>query len=238
MYPRRASAQGERRSWHYCAGMARTTRTSPPVESEPRVRRGYFECRYGQLHVHNAIPWGGGFEEGTPLLCLHDLPGSGRTFTAFLALAGRDRSVYAPDLPGSGESDPPAAAATLADHAAALGDFLESLRLRQVDVLGYGAGVPLALELALERPAQVRRLVLVPLRADAVATPPFSREKAARIAQPVLVLRPREGGGEAAGKLRDLLPSARLADLPGTGPDLFRTAPAAVAEAVRGFLRS
>ena len=26
--------------------------------SEPRVRRGYFECRYGQLHVHNAIPAG------------------------------------------------------------------------------------------------------------------------------------------------------------------------------------
>ena len=45
------------------------------------MRRGYFECRYGQLHVHNAIPPGGGFEEGTALLCLHQSAASGRVFT-------------------------------------------------------------------------------------------------------------------------------------------------------------
>src|ERR1700720_4225514 len=100
-----------------------TTRRDSPA-AEPRVRRGYFECRYGQLHVHHVMPSGGGFEEGTSLLCLHDLAGSARVFARFLALIGTDRSAFAPDLPGCGESDPPPHPATLANYAAAIGDFL------------------------------------------------------------------------------------------------------------------
>jgi pimeloyl-ACP methyl ester carboxylesterase len=139
----------------------RETSTRLTVERQPRVRRGYFECRYGQLHVHNAMPPGGGFEEGTPLVCLHDFSGSGRVFTRFLALAGQDRSVYAPDLPGFGESDPPDARPTIADYAAALGDFFDSLRLRQVALLAVRTGVLLATELALTRTAQVSRVIMV-----------------------------------------------------------------------------
>ncbi len=133
----------------------------PAPAAEARVRRGYFECRCGQLHVHYSIPPGGGFEEATALLCVHDLPGSGRVFARFLALAGLDRSVYAPDLPGFGESDPPTPAAAITDYSEALGDFLDSMRLRHLDVLGQRAGALVATELALARPAQIRRVVLV-----------------------------------------------------------------------------
>jgi pimeloyl-ACP methyl ester carboxylesterase len=139
----------------------KATQTRLPVEEQPRVRRGYFECRYGQLHVHTAMPPGGGFEEGTPLVCLHDFSGSGRVFTRLLTLAGRDRSVYAPDLPGFGESDAPAARPAIADYAAALGDFLDSMRLRQVALLGLRMGALPATELALNRAAQVTRVILV-----------------------------------------------------------------------------
>ena len=148
--------------------MRRETPTPRPP-AEARVRRGYFECRHGQLHVHNSIPPGGGFEEATPLLCLHDWPGSGRVFARFLVLAGRDRSAYAPDLPGFGESDPPGPVPAIADYAAAIGDFLESMQLRQVDVLGQRAGTLIATELAVTRPEQIGRMVMVsaPLLSEA-----------------------------------------------------------------------
>jgi len=141
----------------------------PGVGGVPRIRRGYFECRYGQLHVHNAIPPGGGFEEGTPLLLLHHAPMCGVTFHRVLGPMGRDRSVYAPDLPGCGESDPPPSPPSIADYAAAVGDFLDAMRLRQVDVAGYQSGSLVAAELALTRPQAVRRVacVSVPMASEA-----------------------------------------------------------------------
>jgi len=169
--------------------MPRATQTRLPVAAHARVRRGYFECRYGQLHVHNAMPPGGGFEEGIPLLCLHDLSGSGRVFTRLLAVAGQDRSVYAPDLPGFGESDPPLARPTIADYAGALGDFFDNIRLRRLVVLGLRAGALLATELALARPQQIERVVMVsvPLLGEAerlasasLASAPLGPESALR----------------------------------------------------------
>jgi pimeloyl-ACP methyl ester carboxylesterase len=134
-------------------------KAAPPVA--PRVRRGYFESRYGQLHVHNAIPPGGGFDEGTSLLCLHATPRSGGSLLPLLEVMGMDRSVYAPDLPGFGNSDPPPGRPAIADYASAVADFCTSMRFRQIDVLGYQTGALVAAELALALPTVVRRLVLM-----------------------------------------------------------------------------
>jgi len=156
--------------------MPKASHSRPAAKAQPRLRRGYFECRYGQLHVHNAIPAGGGFEEGTPLLCLHHIPHSGRIFSRFLTVAGARCSVFAPDLPGFGDSDPPPPRAGVAEHAAAVGDFLETMRLRQVDLLGHGFGAAVATELAATQPAHIRRLVLFspPLSPSAAESPPMA----------------------------------------------------------------
>jgi pimeloyl-ACP methyl ester carboxylesterase len=111
--------------------------------------------------MHHAIPSGGGFDEATTLLCFHQSPMSGRVFRRFLPIAGIDRCVYAPDTPGYGESDAPPSAPSIADYAGAMLDFLDSMRFRQVDLLGYHTGSAIAAELAIARPALVRRLVLV-----------------------------------------------------------------------------
>jgi pimeloyl-ACP methyl ester carboxylesterase len=80
-------------------------------------------------------------------------------FNGVLGILGRDRSVYAPDLPGFGESDGPAIQPTIEDYAAAMGDFLDNMRLRHIDVMGCQTGALIAAELAITRPTQVRRVV-------------------------------------------------------------------------------
>jgi pimeloyl-ACP methyl ester carboxylesterase len=130
-----------------------------PKPADVRTRRAYFDCRYGQLHVRTAFPGTGGFDEKVTLFCLHAAGATGRQFSRFLALAATQRSVYAPDLPGCGESDAPATGA--ADAAAAVADLISDLRLRQVDLLGYREGCAVAVDLALARPDLVRRVVLI-----------------------------------------------------------------------------
>jgi pimeloyl-ACP methyl ester carboxylesterase len=125
------------------------------------LRRMYVDCRFGQLHVHTAFPSSGGFDELTPLVCVPPGPLTGRVFARFASDLGNDRSVYAPDLPGCGDSDAPETVPSIADYAAAVGDLLDSLRLRSVDLLGYQSGSLVAAELAIARPEQVRRVLLV-----------------------------------------------------------------------------
>jgi pimeloyl-ACP methyl ester carboxylesterase len=187
----------------------------------PRLRRAYFECRHGQLHVHNAIPVGGGFDELTTLICLHGSAGTGRMFLELSKRLGSSRSVYSPDLPGCGESDAPPGRLTIAGYADAIGDFLDSMRFRQIDLLGRGAGSAVATELAIARPKLVRKVCLLgnPAEAGADAGTQICALKTAGaqwqfdrrqlIQQPILQLEPKlaiESSVEAlAGRLTAFL---------------------------------
>jgi pimeloyl-ACP methyl ester carboxylesterase len=135
-----------------------------------QLRRLYIDCRYGQLHLTTAYPASGGFDEATPLVFLHAESGRGADFNGCAALLGVDRSVYAPDLPGSGASDAPPGRATVAGLAAAIGDLIDQLRLRQVDLVGCGRGALIACELAATRPQDVRRLILAGTQQPVAAT--------------------------------------------------------------------
>jgi pimeloyl-ACP methyl ester carboxylesterase len=124
-----------------------------------RTRRAYFDCKFGQLHVRTAFPTTGGFDEEVTLFCLHPNDGSSRTFGRFVSELADVRSVYAPDLPGFGESDS-SPGRSIADGVTAISDLAHDLRLRQIDLLGVQYGAEVALELAAARPELVRRLVL------------------------------------------------------------------------------
>jgi len=139
-----------------------------------RLARSYFDCRFGQLHVHQAIPPGGGFDEATALLCLPGERGDGRFFHALLGPLGADRSIYAVDLPGHGGSDAPATGAGAEQNALAMADLLDTLHQRRVDLLAHGAGADTALVLAgLRGGALLRCLVL-----SAAAAPTVQRARA------------------------------------------------------------
>src|SRR5580700_5129666 len=129
----------------------------PPVTI--RTRRAYFDCRFGQLHVRTAFPTTGGFDEQVTLICLHAADATSRAFSGLASDLAGVRSVYAPDLPGYGESDS-SPTRSIADAALAIADLAHDLRLRQIDLLGVRYGAEVALALAAARPELVRRLVL------------------------------------------------------------------------------
>src|SRR5271165_2742357 len=138
--------------------MPKIAKPAVPADAPVRMRRVYFDCRFGQLHVRTAFPTTGGFDEQVTLFCLHAAQGSSRTFGRFLPLIADERSVYAPDLPGCGESDPPPTAAGDASSlAGAVADLAGDLRLKQIDILGFRDGCAVAAELARVNPELVRR---------------------------------------------------------------------------------
>lgn len=162
------------------------------------------------------------------MFCLHPSEGSSRTFDRFLPEIADDRSVYAPDLPGCGESD---AAPTMnyALAANAIADLAADLRLRQIDVLGFRFGAGVALELAAAQPDLVRRLVLV-------AVPPI--ERLPLIRQESLVLRVKLGVGDDAQWAKGILSKAKYIDLAEYAADLFEAAPKTLAKQIADFLQA
>lgn len=201
---------------------------SSPATREVRTRRAYFDCRFGQLHVRTAFPTTGGFDEGVTLFCLHPDHESSRTFARFLPEIADDRSVYAPDLPGCGESDP-APAMNYAEAASAVVDLATDLRLRQIDVLGFRFGAGVALELGASRPDLVRRLVLV-------ASPPVDRLPV--IKQESLVLRIKLGIGDDSQWTKGTPSKAKFLDLAEYAADLFDAAPKTLAKQIGAFLKA
>jgi pimeloyl-ACP methyl ester carboxylesterase len=193
-----------------------------------RTRRAYFDCTYGQLHVRTAFPATGGFDEQVTLACLHGAESSSRAFARFLPEMAATRSVYAPDLPGHGESDP-APSDSAASAAVAVQDLAKQLRLRQIDLLGAGFGAATALELAASRPELVRRLVLL-------RVPPMDRVPPVK--QPCLVLRIKIGPADDTEWTRGSLTHARFLDLKDYTADLFDVAPKALAQQIAQFLDS
>jgi pimeloyl-ACP methyl ester carboxylesterase len=227
----------------------------------PRLRRAYFECRYGQLHVHNAIPAGGGFDEQTTLVCLHASSNTGRVFLEVSRILGNTRSIYSPDIPGCGESDGPPKQLSVEGYADAIADFVDSMRFRQIDLLGTHSGAAVAAELAIARPKIVRRVVMVgapaldeterrsyrDLSAPEGMSPGALWARAAVIGwqaesrlpllkQSLLVLRPKDNFWEAGGRVTKLVPAAKVVDLPEHDKRILETQPELVAKHLVGFL--
>jgi len=192
-----------------------------PQPAVVHLRRSYAESRYGQTHIWTAYPSGGGFDERTPIVCLHHAGGSARLFAPILRELGQDRSIYAPDLPGHGTSDAPNGRVAVADLAGSVADFLDSLRLRQVDVFGYQLGAQLAAELAIARPQQVRRLMLW-------GVPTHSGQERVSSLQSPAPLGSREDGSDVADEWRRMIerkaPNASTTSLAEELSDRLRSA--------------
>lgn len=92
------------------------------------------------------------------LLLLHDAPGSGLMVERMMADLARDHFVIAPDLPGSGESDPLDERADLDGYAAAMWRLCDALDVDRATIRAIGFGTSLALEMAAAAPGRCDRL--------------------------------------------------------------------------------
>ncbi len=85
---------------------------------------------------------------GKPLLLLHGLGGSWRSWTPVLDALAAQREVIAVDLPGFGETPPLTGEVSIATLADAVTAFCAEQGLGKVDVVGSSMGARLVLELA------------------------------------------------------------------------------------------
>lgn len=85
---------------------------------------------------------------GRPLVLIHGLGGSWRTWTPVLDLLAAHREVVAVDLPGHGETPPLAGEVSMDTLANAMTAWLDRQGLTGVDVAGNSMGARLVLELA------------------------------------------------------------------------------------------
>jgi len=111
----------------------------------------------GSLRIHQTH---GG--HGAPVVFIHGLGSSGYIEWRFnLERIARHHRVYAPDLPGFGRSAKPRARYSVPYFVRFIERYMEGRGLRSAVVVGASLGGRVALELALERPKLVRKLVLV-----------------------------------------------------------------------------
>jgi pimeloyl-ACP methyl ester carboxylesterase len=97
---------------------------------------------------------------GRPLVLIHGLCDSHRTWLPVAPTLARSRRVLMLDLAGHGESSRPDASYTLDWHANLVGAWLERLGLAEVDLVGHSYGGGVAQWMLLGHRRRVRRLAL------------------------------------------------------------------------------
>jgi pimeloyl-ACP methyl ester carboxylesterase len=100
---------------------------------------------------------------GRPLLLVHGLGSRGEDWANLIPqLINSGNRVYALDLLGYGNSEQPRDARySISQQAAMVEGFLDSQHLQQVDMAGWSMGGWIALQVALQQPQRIRRLVLL-----------------------------------------------------------------------------
>ncbi len=121
-----------------------------------RLHSGFVQV--GRLRIHHTY----GGRGRPPVLLIHGLGSSGYIEWRFNlpALARRHR-IFAPDLPGFGRSEKPRARYGIPYFARTIDRYMDRVGLASAIVVGTSLGGRIALELALEFPRRVSRLVLV-----------------------------------------------------------------------------
>lgn len=124
-----------------------------PVAYESR----HVETRFGSTHVITAGP-----DDAPPLLLIHGFGFSATMWASNIAALAADRRVYAVDIMGDmNQSVPSRAFANRREMAEWLCELLDALGVERTVVVGHSYGGWLSLNLALNAPERVERMVLL-----------------------------------------------------------------------------
>jgi pimeloyl-ACP methyl ester carboxylesterase len=99
--------------------------------------------------------------EGEPLVAIHGGGGDARTWRRNIGELAGKYTVYAPDLPGYGGSQPLDGKYYIPELSEFLEKFTGKLGLDKFNLLGHSLGGGVALNFALNFPARIKKLVLV-----------------------------------------------------------------------------
>jgi pimeloyl-ACP methyl ester carboxylesterase len=125
--------------------------SSPPSLAAPV---GSF-ARIGEVDLHWAE-----LGSGPPLVLIHGLCDSHRTWFPVAPALAKHRRVLMLDLAGHGESGRPDASYTLEWHANVVASWFDHLGLGEVDLVGHSFGGGVAMWMLLEHRKRIRRLGL------------------------------------------------------------------------------
>lgn len=117
------------------------------------MRKGYVDCKDGQLHY-----WTAG--QGPALVCLHQASQDSTEYRALIPVLAAHHTLVVFDLPGHGESFDPPHEYDVPDYSNALIEALRHMALERVAVLGHHSGAVFALDMAARFPEQISKIIL------------------------------------------------------------------------------
>jgi pimeloyl-ACP methyl ester carboxylesterase len=127
------------------------------AEMRPPIEEQWLEV--DGLRIHCFVAGAG----GSPVVLLHGggLDSASISWRASIGPLSAQHRVFAPDLPGYGQSDKPAVEYTMDYYVNFLEHLLDVLHLQKVSLVGLSLGGGIALSFTLRFPGRVEKLVLV-----------------------------------------------------------------------------
>jgi non-heme chloroperoxidase len=119
-----------------------------------------------------------GSDTGVPVILLHGLSDSWRSFDPLLPHLPASIRAYALSLRGHGDSDRPASHYAMRDMAGDVVAFMDALHIDTATIVGHSMGARVAMRVAADQPSRVRRLVLVGAFAPGLPNPALDELRA------------------------------------------------------------
>lgn len=176
--------------------------------------------------------------EGPPILLIHGITSSSRTWKRVMPRLAETHTVIAPDLLGHGRSAKPQGDYSLGAYASGIRDLMVALEMPRSTVVGHSLGGGIAMQFAYQFPERMGRLVLVDSGGIGQEVNPLLRAAALPGAELVLPFMFSPTIHDGVVKLRGLLARVGLqpnADVEGVGEGF---ASLTEADARRAFLHT